>query len=93
MIKGGHILKLTIEYASFFNRNTFSYVNKKVIDECNSFIYRRSGIYAIINKNNGNKYIGKSKNVSIRLGQHKSLLRNNHHVVNLSYLLSILKDL
>ena len=72
-------MKLNIEYASFFNRNMFSFVNKKVIDRCNNFIYRRSGIYAITNKINGYKYVGKSKNITNRLGQHKSLLRNNHH--------------
>lgn len=73
-------MKLNIEYASFFNRNIFSFVSPKVIEKCNNFIYRRSGIYEIVNKINGYRYIGKSKNVANRLGQHKSLLRNNHHI-------------
>lgn len=72
-------MKLDIEYASFFNRNIVSFVDKNVIEKCNNFIYRQSGIYTITNKINGYRYIGKSKNVAIRLSQHKSLLRNNHH--------------
>lgn len=73
-------MKLDIEYASFFNRNTLSFVNKKLIEKCNNLIYRRSGIYTIINKTNGDRYIGQSKNVTNRLWIHKSLLKNNHHV-------------
>lgn len=73
-------MKINIEYASFFNRNSLSFVDKKVIDTCNNFIYRRSGIYVIINKINGYKYVGKSKNITSRLEHHKSLLRNNHHI-------------
>lgn len=72
-------MKLDIEYASFFNRNIVSFVNKNLIEKCNNIIYRQSGIYSITNKINGYRYIGKSKNVAIRLSQHKSLLRNNHH--------------
>lgn len=70
---------IRIEYASFFNRNTISFVNKKIIERCNNFINKRSGIYMIINKINGYKYVGKSKNITVRLWQHKSLLKNNQH--------------
>lgn len=70
---------LNIKYASFFNRDGISFIDKKVIDKCNNFIYQNSGIYTIINKTNGQRYIGQSKNVKTRLWQHKSLLKNNKH--------------
>ena len=72
-------MKLDIKYASFFNINGISFVSKKVIDKCNNLIYQRSGIYTILNKINGHRYIGQSKNVRTRLWQHKSLLKNNRH--------------
>jgi group I intron endonuclease len=39
-----------------------------------------SGIYCIENINNNKKYIGYSRNFSIRFGLHKSYLRRNLHV-------------
>ena len=38
-----------------------------------------SGVYCIININNGKRYIGSSKNIYQRLLKHRSLLRNNKH--------------
>lgn len=72
-------MKLDIEYASFFNRNKASFVDNDTIEKCTNTIGRNSGIYAIINKVNGYRYIGQSVNITNRLWQHKSLLRNNHH--------------
>ena len=40
----------------------------------------KSGIYGIVNCNNGNWYIGQSKNIYKRLTEHKSALRKNAHV-------------
>lgn len=38
------------------------------------------GIYMILNNNNGNAYIGQSKNIEKRKQQHiNSLINNNHH--------------
>lgn len=71
-------MKHKIQYASFFN-SAFSFMSKKALEKCNKIIYARSGIYSITNKINNYRYIGKSKNVTMRLSQHKSLLRNNHH--------------
>jgi group I intron endonuclease len=39
----------------------------------------KSGVYAIVNKNNGHKYIGSSDNIYRRWGDHKSTLRRNGH--------------
>ena len=38
-----------------------------------------SGVYCLININNGKRYIGSSKNIYQRLLKHRSLLRNNKH--------------
>lgn len=73
-------MKLIIEYASFFNRNNVSFADKDTIQKCTNIIGKRSGIYTIINKVNGYCYIGQSMNITNRLWQHKSLLRNNHHL-------------
>lgn len=37
------------------------------------------GIYNIVNKTNGKKYIGSSRNIQSRWSKHKSLLRHNKH--------------
>lgn len=45
-----------------------------------------SGIYAIVNKTNGNQYIGSSWNVGYRWKQHLSLLRKGkHHSTHLQH--------
>jgi predicted GIY-YIG superfamily endonuclease len=38
-----------------------------------------SGVYCLININNGKRYIGSSKNIYQRLLKHRSLLRNGKH--------------
>lgn len=73
-------MKLNIKYGSFYTGNLISFAANNVIEKCNKIIYKRSGIYSIVNKINGYRYIGQSKNVTIRLSQHKTLLRNNHHI-------------
>jgi group I intron endonuclease len=40
---------------------------------------RKSGIYKIINRNNGNYYVGRSSNIKIRWGKHIHLLEHNRH--------------
>lgn len=72
-------MKLDIKYASFFNRNNISFVDKDTIEKCIKVIGKNSGIYAIINNVNGYRYIGQSVNIANRLWQHKSLLKNNRH--------------
>lgn len=37
------------------------------------------GIYQILNKNNGKRYIGSSNNIKLRFYHHKNLLRKNAH--------------
>lgn len=37
------------------------------------------GIYMLINKVNGHRYVGSSRNIRIRLWKHRSLLRHNKH--------------
>lgn len=39
----------------------------------------KSGIYKIVNKNNGRLYIGSAKNVQVRCGLHRSALRGGRH--------------
>ena len=39
----------------------------------------KSGIYKIVNKNNGRLYIGSAKNVQVRCGLHRSALRASRH--------------
>lgn len=38
-----------------------------------------SGIYSLVNKVNGKRYVGQATNIQSRLGQHKSSLKNNNH--------------
>lgn len=38
-----------------------------------------SGIYCIINLKNNKRYIGSSKNIRLRLWEHRAELRHNHH--------------
>ncbi len=43
-----------------------------------------AGVYEIVNKNNGKRYIGSSQNIRNRFYQHKSMLINgNHHCIYL----------
>ena len=41
---------------------------------------KKSGIYMLLNKINGKRYIGSSKNLRARLWEHRSLLRHNKHI-------------
>lgn len=41
--------------------------------------YKFSGIYIILNKLNGKKYVGSSKNIYSRWMKHRALLRINKH--------------
>ncbi len=38
------------------------------------------GIYALINKDNGKKYIGQSRGVEVRFEEHLKQLKNNNHI-------------
>lgn len=40
---------------------------------------QRSGVYMIINQQNGKRYIGSSKNIYLRLQCHRAKLRHNNH--------------
>lgn len=49
-----------------------------------SIAYAQSGIYAIVNKINGKRYIGSASNIRNRWYAHQMLLRNgNHHSIHL----------
>lgn len=39
----------------------------------------KCGIYMLLNKTNGKRYIGSSKNIRTRLWKHRALLRHNKH--------------
>ncbi len=71
---------IRIEYASFFNRNIFSFVRKDVKQKYDNQINKQSGIYLIHNKITGDKYIGQSKNITRRLRDHKTKLKQNNHI-------------
>lgn len=68
-----------ISYANFFVKTPEPFVNKKLLKQINLDIKHLSGIYKITNTITGDCYIGKAKDVFIRIGQHKSLLRSNKH--------------
>lgn len=68
-----------ISYANFFRETPASFVNKKILKQVDLGLKHSSGIYKISNIITGDCYIGKAKDVFIRMGQHKSLLRSNNH--------------
>ena len=41
--------------------------------------FRYAGVYAIVNRRNGKRYIGSSKDISSRIAQHKKLLQAGTH--------------
>ena len=49
------------------------------MDSIKRNLYKKCGIYMIINLINGNRYIGSSKNLQQRLQEHRSCLRKNRH--------------
>ena len=42
--------------------------------------YTYSGVYAIVNRVNGKRYIGSSENIDGRVGDHKSKLKRGTHI-------------
>lgn len=45
----------------------------------NFLLPHSSGIYCILNTETNDRYIGKARDIFVRCGQHKSLLRSNRH--------------
>lgn len=70
---------IQINYANFFNETPVQFVDRKLLKQINLDIKHSSGIYKISNLITGDCYIGKAKDVFVRIGQHKSLLRSNKH--------------
>lgn len=68
-----------ISYANFFCETPAPFVDKKLLKQINLNIKHLSGIYKISNVITGDCYIGKAKDVFVRIGQHKSLLKSNKH--------------
>lgn len=65
--------------------DTINEINKESKKEISNIITQKnSGIYKIINKNNGKYYVGRSSNIEKRLKEHLyNLINNNHHNDNL----------
>lgn len=68
-----------ISYANFFCDTPKFFVSKQLSTQIDREIKHSSGIYKISNIITGDCYIGKSKDMAVRMGQHKSLLRSNKH--------------
>lgn len=72
-------MKSEVQYCSAFHA-CVSFVSNDIANLYEKFIYQNSGIYEIINKVNGHKYIGQSRNIYQRINEHKSLLKNQKHL-------------
>lgn len=70
---------LQVSYANFFYDTPEIFVSKRLSNQVNRPIKHSSGIYRILNTTTGDCYIGKSKDVAVRIGQHKSMLKSNKH--------------
>lgn len=70
---------LQISYGNFFHNTSALFVSKPCLNKCNRNIKHSSGVYKITNNMTGDCYIGKSKDIFVRIGQHKSLLKSNKH--------------
>lgn len=68
-----------IRYANFFCETPRMFVDKKLLKQIDLTIKHLSGIYKITNVITGDCYIGKAKDVFVRIGQHKSMLKSNKH--------------
>lgn len=68
-----------ISYGNFFCYTPAPFVEKSYLNKLNRDIKHSSGIYKITNNVTGDCYIGKSKDMFVRMGQHKSLLKSNKH--------------
>ena len=69
----------TISYANFFHETPAPFIDKNLLKQINLNIKHASGIYKISNVITGDCYIGQSKDIFTRIGQHKSLLKHNKH--------------
>ena len=69
----------TISYANFFYETPAPFIDKNLLKQINLNIKHASGIYKISNVITGDCYIGQSKDIFTRIGQHKSLLKHNKH--------------
>jgi group I intron endonuclease len=49
------------------------------MDRITKELWKKSGIYCIVNTNNQKKYVGSSKNIYQRLQKHRAYLRKNMH--------------
>lgn len=68
-----------ISYANFFCDTPKNFTSKQTSNQIDRTIKHYSGIYKISNIITGDCYIGKSKDVAVRIGQHKCLLKYNKH--------------
>ena len=74
-----------------FLRGVFSICNTKYEIKTLRDLRKQPGIYCIENIITGDKYIGQSKNISLRLQEHLSCLRNNHHYYKKRHIPTILQ--
>lgn len=70
---------IQISYANFFCNTPEQFCSTSLTKSINMQIKHSSGIYKIENIITNECYIGQSKDIFVRIGQHKSLLKHNKH--------------
>lgn len=70
---------IQVSYANFFCDTPRMFAKNELVKQINMAIKHSSGIYKITNTITGDCYIGQSKDIFVRIGQHKSLLKHNKH--------------
>lgn len=71
--------QLVQEILGGFLKGVFTFINPKYEKKILNEIRNCPGIYCIENIITGDKYVGQSKHISLRLQEHLTCLKNNHH--------------